>query len=144
MGAGSRGFKSLCPDHFFFKKLREFRPASKRSTVVNFVDGENLSDPQTPTPPSKTQFTLREVNHSTTIALFPSRSKSPLTSINGFNGLKKRRFDVVLVGRFDRFARSTKHLVLALEEFKNLGIDFVSSCPSVNRGFQNCNVLNRN
>ena len=38
----------------------------------------------------------------------------------------KRRFDVVLVWRFDRFARSTKHLILALEEFRNLGIDFVS------------------
>ena len=25
-----------------------------------------------------------------------------------------------------RFARSTKHLILALEEFRNLGIDFVS------------------
>ena len=42
------------------------------------------------------------------------------------NDARKRRFDVVLVWRFDRFARSTKHLVLALEEFKNLGIDFVS------------------
>ena len=39
---------------------------------------------------------------------------------------KKRRFDTVLVWRFDRFARSTKHLILALEEFRNLGIDFVS------------------
>ncbi len=42
------------------------------------------------------------------------------------NDAKKRRFDVVLVWRFDRFARSTKHLILALEEFKNLGIYFVS------------------
>jgi len=42
------------------------------------------------------------------------------------NAAKKRRFDVVLVWRFDRFARSTKHLILALEEFRNLGIDFVS------------------
>ncbi len=42
------------------------------------------------------------------------------------NDAKKRRFDVVLVWRVDRFARSTKHLILALEEFKNLGIDFVS------------------
>jgi len=42
------------------------------------------------------------------------------------NDAKKRRFGVVLVWRFDRFARSTKHLILALEEFKNLGIDFVS------------------
>ncbi len=39
---------------------------------------------------------------------------------------RKRRFDRVLVWRFDRFARSTKHLILALEEFKGLGIDFVS------------------
>ena len=39
---------------------------------------------------------------------------------------KKRRFDTVLVWRFDRFARSTKHLILALEEFRGLGIDFVS------------------
>ncbi len=42
------------------------------------------------------------------------------------NDAKKRRFDVVLVWRFDRFARSTKHLILALEDFRNLGIDFVS------------------
>jgi len=42
------------------------------------------------------------------------------------NDAKKRRFDAVLVWRFDRFARSTKHLISALEEFRNLGIDFVS------------------
>jgi len=42
------------------------------------------------------------------------------------NAARKRRFDTVLVWRFDRFARSTKHLILALEEFRNLGIDFVS------------------
>jgi len=42
------------------------------------------------------------------------------------NDAKKRRFGVVLVWRFDRFARSTKHLILALEEFKNLGVDFIS------------------
>jgi len=42
------------------------------------------------------------------------------------NDAKKRRFDVILVWRFDRFARSTRHLINALEEFKNLKIDFVS------------------
>ena len=35
---------------------------------------------------------------------------------------RHRRFDAVLVARFDRFARSTKHLVMALEEFQALGI----------------------
>ena len=39
---------------------------------------------------------------------------------------RRRLFDVVVVYRFDRFARSTKHLVDALEEFQNLGIQFVS------------------
>src|ERR1019366_6167222 len=39
---------------------------------------------------------------------------------------RKCRFDSVLVWRFDRFARSTKHLLLALEEFRGLGIQFVS------------------
>lgn len=35
-------------------------------------------------------------------------------------------FDCVLVWKFDRFARSTKHLLTALEEFDHLGIRFVS------------------
>ena len=39
---------------------------------------------------------------------------------------RKRLFDVVLVWRFDRFARSTKHLVDALHEFRSLNIDFIS------------------
>src|SRR5215813_5877043 len=44
---------------------------------------------------------------------------------------KARKFDAILVARFDRFARSTKHLVTALEEFAALGIDFVSLSESV-------------
>lgn len=39
---------------------------------------------------------------------------------------KKRKIDVVLVWRYDRFARSTQALVNALKEFKTLGIDFIS------------------
>jgi DNA invertase Pin-like site-specific DNA recombinase len=39
---------------------------------------------------------------------------------------RKRHFDAVIVWRFDRFARSTKHLLLALEEFRSLGIQFIS------------------
>jgi DNA invertase Pin-like site-specific DNA recombinase len=38
----------------------------------------------------------------------------------------KRRFDVVCVWRFDRFARFDSHLLRALETFKALEIDFVS------------------
>ena len=39
---------------------------------------------------------------------------------------RKRRFDVVVVWRFDRFARSTTHLHVALDEFKALSIAFIS------------------
>ena len=39
---------------------------------------------------------------------------------------RKRRLDVVLVYRFDRFARSVRQLVLALDEFRSLKIDFIS------------------
>jgi DNA invertase Pin-like site-specific DNA recombinase len=38
----------------------------------------------------------------------------------------KRRFDVVCVWRFDRFARSVSHLLRALETFNSLGVAFVS------------------
>jgi len=38
----------------------------------------------------------------------------------------RRKFDAVIVWRFDRFARSVSHLLRALETFKALGIEFVS------------------
>ena len=38
----------------------------------------------------------------------------------------RRRFDAVVVWKFDRFARSVSHLLRALEAFKAQGIDFVS------------------
>ena len=39
---------------------------------------------------------------------------------------RKRKIDAVVVYRYDRFARSLRQLVNALEEFRALGIDFVS------------------
>jgi len=39
---------------------------------------------------------------------------------------RRRRVDVVLVYRYDRFARSLRQLVNALEDFRSLGIDFIS------------------
>ena len=47
------------------------------------------------------------------------------------NDARKRIFDVVLVWKFDRFARSVKHLVDSLEEFRALGIDFISYTENV-------------
>jgi DNA invertase Pin-like site-specific DNA recombinase len=64
---------------------------------------------------------------------------------NGFSGKKdsrpqlnrmmqdahERKFDVVVVWRFDRFARSVSHLLRALETFNALGIQFVSLSEQV-------------
>jgi len=44
---------------------------------------------------------------------------------------RQRRFDLVLVWRFDRFARSVRHLILALEEFQAIGVDFISLNESI-------------
>lgn len=59
---------------------------------------------------------------------------------HGYSGAKERRpaldrlmkaawtgqFQAVLVFRFDRFARSTKHLISGLEKFRSLNINFIS------------------
>ena len=43
----------------------------------------------------------------------------------------RRRFDAVVVWKFDRFARSVSHLLRALEDFRSLGIEFVSLSEQV-------------
>ncbi|MGB7680369.1 MAG: recombinase family protein [Candidatus Acidiferrales bacterium] len=43
----------------------------------------------------------------------------------------ERRFDVIVVWRFDRFARSVSHLLRALETFNALDIQFVSLSEQV-------------
>ncbi len=42
------------------------------------------------------------------------------------NAARSREFDVLLVWKLDRFARSLKHLVTAIAEFEALGVQFVS------------------
>lgn len=43
----------------------------------------------------------------------------------------QRKFDVVLVFRFDRLSRSTQHLINTLETFRTLWIEFVSFSESI-------------
>ena len=53
-----------------------------------------------------------------------SRKRPELDRMLG--DVRARKADVVLVWAFDRFARSTSHLVTTLEEFQALGVDFIS------------------
>jgi DNA invertase Pin-like site-specific DNA recombinase len=48
--------------------------------------------------------------------------------------IRKRKLDGVLVWRFDRFARSTKHLLTALDEFRSAGIQFISYQENMDTG----------
>ena len=43
-----------------------------------------------------------------------------------FEAVQRRDVDVVLVWRYDRFARSTHALINALTEFHSRGVDFIS------------------
>jgi DNA invertase Pin-like site-specific DNA recombinase len=43
-----------------------------------------------------------------------------------WTAVRTRKVDMVLVWKFDRFARSTKQLIDALEEFRHLGVAFIS------------------
>lgn len=63
--------------------------------------------------------TYEDAGHSGAKASRPSLNKM-------MDDARKRKFKAVVVWKFDRFARSLKHLVTALEEFNELGIDFVS------------------
>ena len=40
--------------------------------------------------------------------------------------VRKREVEIVLVWRYDRFARSTKALITALNEFRSLNVNFIS------------------
>lgn len=61
-----------------------------------------------------------------------SGSKDRRPALDGMmKDARARKIDAVVVTRFDRFARSTKHLVTALEEFQALGVDFLSLGESV-------------
>jgi DNA invertase Pin-like site-specific DNA recombinase len=44
---------------------------------------------------------------------------------------RRRKFDVVLVWKFDRFARSLRQLVSALELFRSFRINFVSATEAI-------------
>jgi DNA invertase Pin-like site-specific DNA recombinase len=44
---------------------------------------------------------------------------------------RKKKINIVLVWKFDRFARSTRHLINALHEFNHLGIHFISFTENI-------------
>ena len=69
------------------------------------------------------------------VELGVSGTKDSRPQLNELMGdARKRRRDVILCWRFDRFARSTKHLLAALEEFGSLGLAFISFQENIETG----------
>jgi len=105
----------------------------KRVALYARVSTKNSQDPETQL------LALREYAKARKLEVFSeytdigiSGSKDSRPALNRLMAdARKRRFDTVLVARFDRFARSTRHLVLALEEFNALGVDFISLSESI-------------
>ncbi len=54
---------------------------------------------------------------------------------------RKRRLDAVVVYRYDRFARSLRQLVNALQEFRDLGVDFISLHEGVDTSTANGRLI---
>ncbi|HMF01667.1 MAG TPA: recombinase family protein [Terriglobia bacterium] len=54
------------------------------------------------------------------------QQRQPAAARQADEGREGQKTNVVIVARFDRFARSTRHLILALEEFQSLGLNFIS------------------
>jgi DNA invertase Pin-like site-specific DNA recombinase len=68
---------------------------------------------------------LEIVNEYVDTGISGSRERRPALD-KLFSVCRKRLVDAVVVYRYDRFARSLRQLVNALEEFRSLGIDFIS------------------
>ena len=95
---------------------------SKQGDAVNFV--QNLEVQEQPLRDLITQRDRRFVRG------YSDRASGAKERRPGCDALladaRRGVFDVVVVWRFDRFARSVKQLVLGLEEFRVMGIEFVS------------------
>jgi DNA invertase Pin-like site-specific DNA recombinase len=48
--------------------------------------------------------------------------------------VRGRKVDVVVVAAFDRFARSTRHLVTTLDEMQHVGVQFISLREAIDTG----------
>ena len=113
--------------------------ANRNSTPARVAIYARVSTKNNGQDPETQLMALREYAKARQLEIFAeyvdvriSGSKQDRPALNSLMAdARKRRFDTVLVARFDRFARSTRHLVLALEEFNALGVDFISLSESI-------------
>src|SRR6476661_6618491 len=100
------------------------------STASKSRQGDTTSFDQNPEVQERPLRELIEKRGWELYRVYSDRASGAKESRPGLDALmadaRRGAFHVVVVWRFDRFARSVKQLVLALDEFRSLGIDFVS------------------
>jgi DNA invertase Pin-like site-specific DNA recombinase len=97
---------------------------SKQGETLNFIQGPEIQEQPLRDLVAQRDWTLHRV--------YSDRAKEHRAGLDELLADARRGlFQVVVVWRFDRFARSVKQLVLALEEFRTLGIDFISHQEAV-------------
>ncbi len=95
---------------------------SKQGETINFIQNPEVQEKPLRDLVAQRDWTLHQVYSDRASGARERRAGLDALMADARRGL----FQVVVVWRFDRFARSVKQLVLALEEFRTLGIDFVS------------------
>jgi DNA invertase Pin-like site-specific DNA recombinase len=100
------------------------------STASRRKHGDTVTFDQDPAVQEQPLRELVAQRRWTLFRVFPDRASGAKEKRPGLDALmtdaRRGAFDVVVVWRFDRFARSVKQLVLASEEFRSLGIDLIS------------------
>src|SRR5262245_35353029 len=100
------------------------------STATKSRHGDTLASDQDPAVQEQPLRDLAAQRGWDVVKVYSDRASGAKERRPGLDALRadarRGKFDVIVVWRFDRFARSVRQLVLALEEFQGLGIDFVS------------------
>ena len=108
-------------------------PSQLRAAVYARVSTNNGQDPTVQTPELEEYCQRRGwkvADQYIDVGISGAKEKRPeLSRLMG--DAHRRKFDAVVVWKFDRFARSVSHLLRALETFKALGIEFVSLTEGV-------------
>ena len=106
---------------------------TKRVAIYARVSTKNRQDPESQLLPLREYATARgfEISSEYVDIGITGRKDSRPELDRLMADAQKRRLDAVAVWKFDRFARSTRHLVTALEHFDALGVDFISLSESI-------------
>jgi len=102
-------------------------PTTRVSTASKTKHGDAIAFDQDPAVQEQTPSTSHRSARLDAVCVYSYRASGDKERRRGLDVLiadtRRGAFDVVVVFRFDRFGRSVKQLVLALEEFRSLGID---------------------